>query len=90
VLFTVLVWLWRRRSWQGQVFLAAGALYGFVRALIEILRDDQERGFFFGLSTSQIIGVSTGIVCVGLYLYGRKHAPRAQGASIVQVVLGQG
>lgn len=77
VIFLVLLWLWRRRRFEGQIFLAFGVLYGFARALLEILRDDNERGFFFGLSTSQIIGLVTGVVCAVLYLWRRRVAPVA-------------
>jgi len=45
-----------RKRYDGQVFLAFVALYAAVRFALEFLRSD-DRGGFFGLSTSQLIGL---------------------------------
>jgi phosphatidylglycerol---prolipoprotein diacylglyceryl transferase len=45
-----------RKRYDGQVFLAFVALYAVVRFMLEFLRSD-DRGGFWGLSTSQIIGL---------------------------------
>jgi phosphatidylglycerol:prolipoprotein diacylglycerol transferase len=67
-LVALLASVWRRgRRFDGQVVLAAGIYYGFARALLEILRDDNERGVWHGVSTSQFIGVLTAIVCAAVY-----------------------
>ncbi|HVW28603.1 MAG TPA: prolipoprotein diacylglyceryl transferase family protein [Polyangiaceae bacterium] len=45
-----------RKRYDGQVFFAFIALYAVMRFIIEIFRSD-DRGGFWGLSTSQLIGV---------------------------------
>lgn len=54
ILFIVLLWLSRRRRFEGQVMLAYVALYAVARFVIEFWRDDP-RGSLLGLSTSQLI-----------------------------------
>ncbi len=81
-IFVVLMWLWKRRKFEGQIFLAFGALYGFARSALEIIRDDHERGSFAGLSTSQLIGLSSGILAIIVYVIRSRTAPRAIGASL--------
>jgi phosphatidylglycerol:prolipoprotein diacylglycerol transferase len=60
--FGLLVWLHRRKTFNGQVILAYGVLYGATRFLIEFFRDDP-RGDVLGitslthLSTSQLISL---------------------------------
>ena len=66
-LVAVLAAIWRRRTFDGQVLLAAGALYGIARSLLEIVRDDNERGVWLGVSTSQLIGLATAALCIVLY-----------------------
>src|SRR5262249_30485254 len=59
-LFGLLMLIRRYRRFSGQVFLGWVLGYGIMRPLIEIVRDDDDRGVYtFGgvaLSTSQIIG----------------------------------
>jgi phosphatidylglycerol:prolipoprotein diacylglycerol transferase len=74
-LVAVLASVWRRRRFDGQVLLAAGAFYGIARALIEIVRDDNERGVWHGISTSQAIGVMTAVLCIFAYV---RRMPRAK------------
>lgn len=76
-LVAVLASVWRRRRFDGQVLLMAGAMYGFARALLEIVRDDNERGLWLGVSTSQAIGVLTAIACAIVYLRRRAEYARA-------------
>lgn len=45
--FGVLLWLFRRRSFDGQVIGAYLFLYGFARYFMEFLRDDPGRGSLF-------------------------------------------
>jgi phosphatidylglycerol:prolipoprotein diacylglycerol transferase len=52
-----LVWIHPRKRYDGQVFAAFLALYAVARFLVEFLRRD-DRGGFFGLSTSQLLGVA--------------------------------
>lgn len=55
-----LLLLWRRRKFDGQVFLAYFLVYGVMRYGVELLRGDADRGVFFGgiISTSQLISVA--------------------------------
>jgi phosphatidylglycerol---prolipoprotein diacylglyceryl transferase len=47
----------KRRSFDGQLFLGFTVVYGVVRFLLEYLRDDPERGDVVGFSTSQFISL---------------------------------
>ena len=60
--FGVLVFLHKRKRFDGQVLIAYGIIYGIVRFSIEFLRDDPRGNLFglnalTGLSTSQIISL---------------------------------
>lgn len=59
LLFVVALWLWRRRTWRGEVMLGVTMLYALLRFLLEFLRGDTQRGAYAGLSTSQLIGLLT-------------------------------
>jgi phosphatidylglycerol:prolipoprotein diacylglycerol transferase len=61
------VWLWPRRRFDGQVALTFMILYGLLRSMLEVVRDDIERGHTLGLTTSQWIGLSTSVVGCVLY-----------------------
>lgn len=56
VIFGFLMWLRKRRSFDGQIIYSYLMIYGVVRFTIEFWRDDP-RGQVFGLSTSQFISV---------------------------------
>ncbi|MCX7016134.1 MAG: prolipoprotein diacylglyceryl transferase [Candidatus Sumerlaeota bacterium] len=58
LIFLALVWLWRRRRFEGQIFIAYMALYSAARFIIEFFRGDGERGMLLGLSTSQWIAMA--------------------------------
>jgi phosphatidylglycerol:prolipoprotein diacylglycerol transferase len=51
-----LLYVHSRKRYDGQVFLAFVALYASARFVLEFWRSD-DRGGFFGLSTSQLIGI---------------------------------
>ena len=57
-IFSVLIWVRKRKSFDGQLFWLYGILYSIGRFLIEFFRGD-ERGFTIEdvLSTSQFIGI---------------------------------
>jgi phosphatidylglycerol:prolipoprotein diacylglycerol transferase len=67
IVFGVLLWLHKRKRFDGQVILLYALLYSIVRFTIEFFRDDP-RGDILGLttltglSTSQMISVIVGIV----------------------------
>ncbi|HEY4184948.1 MAG TPA: prolipoprotein diacylglyceryl transferase [Polyangia bacterium] len=56
-LFGLLMLLRRYRRFSGEVFVGWVLGYGIMRPLIEILRDDDQRGNVGPLSTSQFIGI---------------------------------
>ena len=59
--------LLKRRRYRGQVALRLLCVYSVMRFLIEIFRGDEIRGVWFGgVSTSQLISIATGLVCLGL------------------------
>ena len=72
LLFAVLMLLRKYRRFSGQVFLGWVLGYGIFRPIIEIFRDDEDRGLYtlpftgLVLSTSQIIGIVS--VVLGLAL----------------------
>jgi phosphatidylglycerol---prolipoprotein diacylglyceryl transferase len=55
-IFGFLLWLWKRRRFEGQVIYAYLIIYSIARFTIEFWRDDP-RGQVFGLSTSQFISL---------------------------------
>jgi len=65
-LFGLLMWIRRHRQFSGQVFLGWVLGYGIMRPLIEIVRDDDQRGNVGPLSTSQFIGIVSVVLGLGL------------------------
>lgn len=68
-LFALLMYLRRVRKFSGQVFLAWVIGYGLLRPLIEVLRDDGERGNIGPLSTSQFIGMVSVVLGIALWMH---------------------
>lgn len=73
-LFAAAVWLWRRRRFPGEVLLAVAVLYGLFRFGLEWVRDDPQRGFAFGLSTSQLLSLAVVPWAAWLYRRGARGA----------------
>jgi phosphatidylglycerol:prolipoprotein diacylglycerol transferase len=73
IVFFLLLWLHKRRSFSGQVILFYALLYSVIRFAIEFLRDDP-RGDLFGLttltglSTSQIISLIVGVGALAILI----------------------
>lgn len=69
VIFPLLLWMWKRRSFEGQVMGAYMFLYGVARFFFEYFRGDPERGSVFGgmMTGTQLIAV--GMVVVGGILW---------------------
>jgi phosphatidylglycerol:prolipoprotein diacylglycerol transferase len=65
-LFGILMLIRRYRRFSGQVFLGWVLGYGIMRPLIEIVRDDDQRGNVGSLSTSQFIGIASVVLGLGL------------------------
>jgi len=63
--FFLLMWMFQRKKFDGQVFGAYLILYGVARFFLEFLRDDPGRGSVFG-------GVMTGtqLIAIGLVILG--------------------
>jgi phosphatidylglycerol---prolipoprotein diacylglyceryl transferase len=59
--FFILMWMLKRRKFEGQVFAAYLMLYGVARYLLEFLRDDPGRGSVFG-------GIMTGTQLISILL----------------------
>jgi phosphatidylglycerol---prolipoprotein diacylglyceryl transferase len=68
--FLFLVWLARRKRFEGEVILAYSILYAVARFLLEYARGDADRGFILGglLSISQFIAILVFLVCVPMFL----------------------
>jgi phosphatidylglycerol:prolipoprotein diacylglycerol transferase len=65
IIFGILMWLFSRKKFDGQVFGAYLFLYGIARYFIEFLRGDPGRGSVFGgvMSGTQLISI--GLVLLG-------------------------
>jgi phosphatidylglycerol:prolipoprotein diacylglycerol transferase len=76
VLFGVLVWLRRRKRFDGEIILAYTLLYAIARFVLEYFRGDADRGFLFGglLSTSQFIAIILGPAAVALWFIRKRSA----------------
>jgi phosphatidylglycerol---prolipoprotein diacylglyceryl transferase len=77
--FFILMWMFKRKSFDGQVFGAYLFLYGVARYFLEFIRDDPGRGSVFGgiMSGTQLIAI--GLVVTGGLIWwlrpGLKTAP---------------
>ena len=78
-IFFFLMWMKRRKSFDGEIFWLFLLLYSVTRFLIEMLRDDP-RGFLFGtlLSTSQAVGIVLAVVSFFMLFYLRGRKGRAE------------
>jgi phosphatidylglycerol---prolipoprotein diacylglyceryl transferase len=76
-IFVVLIWLEKRKTFEGEVFWAFIFLYSMTRCFIEALRDDP-RGSFLGsaLSPSQGIGIALAITSLFMLFYLRRVSRR--------------
>ena len=79
-LFFVLIYLVRKKKniFKGEVGIWYLAAYSFGRFVIEFFRGDLIRGGINGLSTSQIISLIMGTVCIGLLVYLPKRQKKLQ------------
>jgi phosphatidylglycerol:prolipoprotein diacylglycerol transferase len=67
-LFAFLVWLSRRKRFDGEVLIAYSLLYGVARFILEYFRGDADRGFVFNglFSTSQFIAILIVLLAIAL------------------------
>ncbi len=75
--FGVLMWLFRRRSFDGQVIGAYLFLYGFARYFFEFLRDDPGRGSLFHGAMTGMQFISILMVIAGGALWLRRDSAPA-------------
>ena len=75
VLMTLCLLLFPRRRFWGQVLLFLCMSYGTARFFLEYLRDDPERGFALGFSTTQLMSLCIVPIAAVLYSLLRKPAP---------------
>jgi len=77
-IFFFLLWMRRRKAFDGEIFWLFLLLYSVTRFLIEMLRGDP-RGFLFGtlLSTSQAVGIFLAIVSFFMLFYLKRRKGRA-------------
>ena len=82
IIFAILLWQFRHKTRDGQIFLLYLTLYAVARFFLEFLRGDPDRGFVFNhlLSTSQFIAIlaiiTAGIIYVKAYR-GQRTRPAA-------------
>lgn len=79
-IFGVLMWEFKRKKRDGEVFLFYIVLYAVARFILEFYRGDADRGFVFNglLSTSQFIAILA-LVFAGFWAYYLYRRPRAPG-----------
>src|SRR5712692_1195951 len=78
LIFALLLWVRKRRTFTGQVFIAFMMLYSVARFFTEFWRDDP-RGQVLGLSTSQFISAMLFPLALAFYY---KSATRLVGKSV--------
>jgi phosphatidylglycerol:prolipoprotein diacylglycerol transferase len=80
MIFLLLQWAYRRKTFDGEVFWLYVLLYSITRGILEIWRGDLVRGFVVPgvLSTSQFIGLLTAtLAAFMLFRLGRKARAEA-------------
>lgn len=85
LIFATLLWVRKRRAFDGQVFFAYMILYSIARFIVEFWRDDP-RGAVLGLSTSQFVSALMFPAGLALMLYYRRksQAERVSGTVAAQ------
>ena len=71
VIFFLLQWAYRRKTFDGEVFWLYVLLYAITRGILETFRGDSIRGFLVPgvLSTSQFIGLLAAASATGMLVY---------------------
>jgi len=82
-IFGILLWRFRRKTRDGEIFLLYLGLYAVARFFLEFLRGDEDRGFVFNhlLSTSQFIALLALLAVMGLTLYPALRGRRSSATS---------
>jgi phosphatidylglycerol:prolipoprotein diacylglycerol transferase len=86
MIFGILLWQYRRKAYDGQIFIIYLSLYAVARFFIEFLRGDEDRGFVFNhlLSTSQFIAILALLTAAVMVLTLRAR-PRKTGQSAISL-----
>jgi phosphatidylglycerol---prolipoprotein diacylglyceryl transferase len=74
--FFILMWMLKRKKFDGQVFGAYLFLYGVARFFLEFLRGDPGRGEVFGGMMSGTQLISIGLVILGGVIWWLRPAPK--------------
>jgi phosphatidylglycerol:prolipoprotein diacylglycerol transferase len=71
LIFLILEWVYRRKTFDGEVFWLYVLLYAVTRGILETWRGDFVRGFVIPgvLSTSQFIGLLTAVLAGGMLFF---------------------
>jgi len=82
IVFAVLVYIHKKKRFDGQVLIAYGIIYGIVRFTIEFFRDDPRGNLFgltslLGISTSQIISLLVA-ACAVIFMIQRLRQPKSE------------
>jgi phosphatidylglycerol:prolipoprotein diacylglycerol transferase len=82
IVFGVLVYIHKKKRFDGQVLIAYAIIYGIVRFCIEFLRDDPRGNLFgltslLGISTSQIISLLVA-ACAVIFMIWRLRQPKPE------------
>ena len=80
LMFLILQWAYRRKTFDGEVFWLYVLLYAITRGILETWRGDLVRGFVIPgvLSTSQAIGLVTAAIAGGMLLYLSRRSRAAE------------
>jgi phosphatidylglycerol:prolipoprotein diacylglycerol transferase len=65
-IFGLCMYMRKVRKFSGQVFVTWVLGYGVLRSIIELYRDDDDRGVYGGISTSQWIGMASAVLAIVL------------------------
>lgn len=81
-IFCILMWMFKRKKFDGQVFGAYLFLYGIARYFLEFIRDDPGRGSVFGgiMTGTQLIAIC--LVLTGGLIWWLKPAQRRGGTTV--------
>jgi phosphatidylglycerol---prolipoprotein diacylglyceryl transferase len=71
LIFGILSWAWKRRTYDGEIFWLYVLLYAISRGVLEIFRGDLVRGFVVPniLSTSQFIGLIAALTAAAMMVF---------------------
>ena len=81
--FFFLMWLLKRRKFDGQVFGAFMFIYGIARFFLEYLRDDPGRGSVFGGAMTGTQLISIGLVLAGGFIWWLRPTSKSSPSRVI-------